>query len=462
MPSLHVYSEARFLGFFTLSGGTTWIGRGLENQVILSGMSVARRHALLYREGRQFVLEDKSAKGLEVNDRTLPQGVLQHEDLIRIGAYYLVFDALCEGTSRAEAAPIVVRPPDPPRWRLVVVSGDDSGAAIELNAGVTKIGRSEKNDLVLRDASVSAFHAEVERTDAAIVLRDRGSTNGTWINGERQNEIVLYVDTEVQVGQTRLVLRQTNPGSSAPPVDREGNPASMTARIQEAAARNTPLVVCGEAGVGKGWVAREVHHVGQNGSGPFIEVDCRDIPTSRCASAFLGHEKGATRWALSQHRGFFECAAQGTLFLRSLDSLDHPTQAMLAQTVAQQTFKRCGGTDSLSTSFRLIAASPSDLDTLRQALLPELHGHLIPFPLSPLRERKDEIRRLASHFLSGRTLAPAAADKLMAHAWPRNIAELQNVIERAILLIESNAEDRGLSEAREIEADDIILHPPIR
>jgi DNA-binding NtrC family response regulator len=339
---------------------------------------------------------------------------------------------------------------------LVVLSGDDSGAAIELKVGLTKIGRSEKNDLVLGDVSVSAFHAEVERTDHTIILRDRGSTNGTWINGERQEEITLYVDTEVQVGQTRLVLRShaiSDPSTHT--VDREVATASLRDRIREAAASPSPLLICGESGVGKGWAAREVHHSSQNDRGPFIEVDCRDLPSSRRASTFLGHEKGATCWALSQHQGLFERAAQGTLFLRSLDTLDHPTQATLAQTLEQQTFKRCGGTDSLSASFRLMATSQSDWDTLRHALLPELYGHLMPLALSPLRERKNEILRLASHFLDERTLTPAAADKLMAHAWPGNIAELQNVIERAIILA-------GEDERRTIEVDDIVIHPPSR
>jgi pSer/pThr/pTyr-binding forkhead associated (FHA) protein len=460
MPALHVYSEARFLGLFTLSGGTTWIGRGLENQVILPGMSVARRHALLYKEGRQFVLEDKSAKGIEVNDRTIPQGVLQHEDFIRIGTYRLVFDALCEGMSRAEVAPVAVASSEPgaPRWYLVVLSGENSGAAIALKVGVTKIGRSEKNDLVLGDVSVSAFHAEVERTDDAIILRDRGSTNGTWIHGERQDEITLYVDTEVHVGQTRLVLRShaiSDPSTHT--VDGGVATESLPDRIREAAASPSPLLICGESGVGKGWAAREVHRFSQNSGGDFVEVDGRDIPSSRWASALLGHEKGATCWALSQHRGAFERAAQGMLFLRRIDSLDPPTQTILLQTLEQQAFKRCGGADAMPASFRLIAATDlaTDSDALHHALSPELYGHLSPLSLSPLRERREKILPLTTHFLAGKEIAAAAADKLTAHAWPGNIAELQSVVERAIILAEE-------AERPTIEADDVVIHPPSR
>ncbi len=433
MPALHIYSEARFIGRFTLFEETIWIGRSRENHLILPEASIARRQALLYKHRQQFILEDRGANGLQVNGQITPQETLQHEDLIQMGPYRLVFDALCEVS---------------PEWQLVVLSGDDSGKAIVLKVGVTQIGRSEKNDLTLNDASVSAFHAEIHLTNDAMILRDLGSTNGTWIHGERQDEIVLSINTEFQVGQTRLAL-----------CDHLATALGLGHRIREFAEQDVPLLICGEVGVGKRRAAREVHRFSPHRHAPMIHFDCRDTPPEKMASALLGHEKGAQYWALSQHQGAFERAGQGTLFLQDFDALDHPAQVALLQTLEQRTFTRCGGTDAQPAPFRLIAATclPQDSDALRHAVLPELYTHLSGCTLSllPLRERREEILPLATHFLAGTPMAKAAEDPLMAHLWPGNIGELQNVIERAVIVT-----NKATSDATRIETEDILFHSP--
>ena len=458
MAVLHVYSETRLLGRFTLLEETLWVGRGRDNQIILPGMSVARRHAIFYKQWQQTVLEDKSTKGIQLNGQVIPYGALQHEDLIQIGAYRLVFDALIEDPPVSEAilpSRQVSETADghPPGWQLVILDGDRSGEVIVLKTGITRIGRSAKNDLVLNDSSVSAFHAEMEWIGDTVTLRDMNSTNGIWINGERQETVILSAEVEVHVGQTGLRLR----------ADSESPHAAV-----EPVGQKPLLLICGEAGVGKSWTARERHRLEQNGPAPFVELACRHLPVEKGLSALLGHEKGAMFWALSQHRGAIERAAHGTLLLRDIDAMDHPTQAALLEALDQQTFKRCGSADSLPSPFRLIGTTrlPPQSDALRQALLPELYTRMngCTLTLSPLRERSDDISVLASHFLSKNPLTPAAADKLLAHAWPGNIGELQNVIQRAVIMTAGEALDRGPrtgpQEACGIEADDIVLHPP--
>ncbi len=227
-------------------------------------------------------------------------------------------------------------------------------------------------------------------------------------------------------------------------------------QMQRVLESDVAVAIQGESGTGKELVARAIHYSGRRASGPFVAINCAAIPEALHESELFGHERGAFMGAVGTHRGRFEQANGGTLFLDEVGDLSALTQASLLRTLQEQTIRRLGSTTDIKVDVRVISASPVDLSSHVQAkrFREDLYFRLSVYPLKvpPLRERREDVTPLVSHFLDryaadvGRTIqrvSPAAMDLLMKHHWPGNVRELQNVVHRAMLSCDADEIDVG-------------------
>jgi len=221
------------------------------------------------------------------------------------------------------------------------------------------------------------------------------------------------------------------------------------ARAAKVAPTETTVLLTGESGTGKELVARAIHHASPRADGPFVAINCAALPETLVDSELFGHERGAFTGADRQKPGRFEAAAGGTLFLDEVGDLAPAVQAKLLRVLQEHEFQRVGGTATLRADVRLITATNRDLTRavtegkFREDLFYRLNVFSVHLP--PLRERGDDILLLAHHFV--RELGPRigrgecglsreARSLLLAHRWPGNIRELQNAVERALIVAE--------------------------
>ncbi|PID59135.1 Fis family transcriptional regulator [candidate division KSB3 bacterium] len=207
------------------------------------------------------------------------------------------------------------------------------------------------------------------------------------------------------------------------------------------------ILVTGESGTGKELIARAIHQNSSRRDAPFVAVSCGAIPENLLESELFGYMKGAFTGAVSNKIGLFELADRGTLFLDEVGELPLLIQVKLLRVLQEKQFKRVGGTKDISVDVRIVAATNRDLDQMvaEKSFRNDLYYRLnvIPIHLPPLREREEDIPLLAQHFLKkynqeiGRHfthVTDEALGKLLSYAWPGNIRELENVIERAVAL----------------------------
>jgi Nif-specific regulatory protein len=221
------------------------------------------------------------------------------------------------------------------------------------------------------------------------------------------------------------------------------------ARAAQVAPTESTVLVTGESGTGKELVARAIHHASARADGPFVAVNCAALPDTLLESELFGHERGAFTGADRQKPGRFELAAGGTLFLDEIGDLSAGVQVKLLRVLQEREYQRVGGTATLKANVRLLTATNRDLSAEMAAgrFRSDLFYRLSVFNvhLPPLRERGDDVLRLADHFI--RTLGPQmgkgdltlsrdACDLLRRHPWPGNIRELQNAIERSLITSE--------------------------
>jgi len=221
--------------------------------------------------------------------------------------------------------------------------------------------------------------------------------------------------------------------------------------VSRVAPRDTSVLILGESGTGKELVARALHAGSTRASRPFVAINCAALTETLLESELFGHEKGSFTGAVAQKKGKLEIAEGGTVFLDEAGEMSPPLQAKLLRVLQQREFERVGGTRTLRLDVRLIAATNRDLaaEVKRGAFREDLYHRLnvVAIRVPPLRDRAEDIPALARHFLEraaarcGRRvtdLSPEAERHLVSYSWPGNIRELENAIERAVVLGQSD------------------------
>jgi len=218
-------------------------------------------------------------------------------------------------------------------------------------------------------------------------------------------------------------------------------------QVELVAPTDSTVLIQGETGTGKELIARAVHNVSPRCGRPFVKLNCAAIPQALLESELFGHERGAFTGAIAQKVGRFELADKGTLFLDEVGDIPLELQPKLLRVLQEQEFERLGGTRTHQVDVRLVAATNRDLSDMvkRSKFRSDLYYRLNVFPISlpPLRERREDIPALASHFVEiysrrmGKQIDELSLETmsaLISHQWPGNIRELQNFIERSVIL----------------------------
>jgi len=219
-------------------------------------------------------------------------------------------------------------------------------------------------------------------------------------------------------------------------------------QVAMAAPTNGRVLIYGENGTGKELVARTIHALSRRRIGPFVEVNCAAIPEELIESELFGHVRGAFTGAVADRRGKFEGADGGTIFLDEIGDMSLKTQAKVLRVLQEQTMEPVGGTTRIKVDARVLAATNKDLQAEIRAgrFRDDLYFRLnvIPIFVPPLRERQEDIPRLADHFMAefareyGRRVKnfePGAVSAIQQYGWPGNVRELRNVIERLMIMV---------------------------
>jgi transcriptional regulator with GAF, ATPase, and Fis domain len=220
--------------------------------------------------------------------------------------------------------------------------------------------------------------------------------------------------------------------------------------VSKVAPTDASVLVTGETGTGKELVARAIHKQSHRPSRAFVTINCAAVPRDLIAPELFGHEKGSFTGALQRRLGRFEIAEGGTIFLDEVGELPMETQIALLRVLQEREFERVGGTRSIQTNVRVVAATNRDLwaaiaaGTFRSDLFYRLN--VFPIEMPPLRERREDIPLLAEYFIDRcarsvgkdiRGINKKSLDLPQSYTWPGNIRELQNVIERSVIMCET-------------------------
>ncbi|MBI4877934.1 MAG: sigma 54-dependent Fis family transcriptional regulator [Acidobacteria bacterium] len=357
--------------------------------------------------------------------------------------------------------------------RLFAISGLIEGAFFILPEQEITIGSDPANLLVLDDPAIASFHCIIQGQDGEFHLRRSGAGGALAVNGLSADERALVHGDEIRIGGTlflylayeaetpadfrlqreieRLELENRRLQAAAH-VDHDmvGDSPAIRAVCQfiaQVAPTDSTVLICGESGTGKELVARAIHRNSRRAGKPFVAINCAAITETLLESEMFGHEKGSFTGAVAQKRGKLEAADGGTVFLDEIGEMVPALQAKLLRVLQEHEFERVGGTCTVCSDLRIIAATNRDLadEARRSAFRQDLYYRLnvVRVTMPPLRDRRADIPLLAQYFVrkfarrSSRPVAglsPEARDRLMGYDWPGNVRELENSIERAIVL----------------------------
>jgi formate hydrogenlyase transcriptional activator len=243
---------------------------------------------------------------------------------------------------------------------------------------------------------------------------------------------------------------------------------SLLSQVAKVAPTETTVLITGETGTGKELIARAIHKRSERSSRAFVGVNCAAIPRDLIASELFGHEKGAFTGATQRRLGRFELAEGGTIFLDEVGELPPETQIALLRVLQEREYERVGGSRPITANVRVVAATNRDLQraissgTFRSDLFYRLN--VFPLQVPPLRQRKEDIPILVEYFIDRyaskagkkiRAIDKSTLDLLQSYAWPGNIRELQNVIERSVIVCDSEnfSVDESWLSSRPVQSD---------
>ncbi len=350
------------------------------------------------------------------------------------------------------------------KCQLMVIEGEDKGKKYKLDRPATKVGKREGNDLALSDKTVSRNHLEIEYTSDSFLLRDMGSTNGTYVNGTKVKEAYLAPGDVIKLGNTSIEFQAFSETAKIEPSSSEsyGNMVAKSRRMRQIFSimeKISPtfatVVIEGETGTGKDLVARAIHENSTRKNKPFVVFDCSSVAPNLIESELFGHEKGAFTGAIKSRRGAFEEAATGTIFLDEIGELPLDLQPKLLRALEQREIRRVGANLPSHIDVRVICATNRDLkkEVAEGRFREDLYYRLsvVKIHIPPLHERPEDIPVIIEKILKdakfNRTtdgglritrVEDDALKVLQRYQWPGNVRELTNIIERAVSFAEAN------------------------
>ncbi len=350
-----------------------------------------------------------------------------------------------------------------PRCKLVVMEGDDAGQERTIDKGVIHIGSAERADLALSDETVSREHAEIHKTREGYLLRDLGSTNGTFVGGLKVKEAYLTTGALIKVGKTKIKFTPKDEKIEIFPSKKTSFGGIMGKSLEmrrifgileKIAQTNVSCVVTGETGTGKELIAKAIHSNSRREKKPFVVFDCSAVAETLVESELFGHEKGSFTGATTTRQGAFEVANSGTIFLDEIGEMNLDLQPKLLRALEQGEIKRVGADKPRYVDVRVVCATNRDLreEVKKGRFREDLYFRIsvVQINIPPLRKRMDDLELLVRHFIE-RNLKGGEENKktvteideeamrlLHDYSWPGNIRELKNAVDRAISFCEGN------------------------
>ena len=456
MPELAFFRHGEELLRVALADRTA-IGRAPECDVSLPDPTLSRVQAVVERRGEAFHLVDRSGHGTRVSGSEVRETALGDGAEIALGTWRALFRTSAAGPvdETRSGGGTAVRPPAageagaPPPARLRVRAGGKERTVPVTSAGVV-VGKDPACDAPVDDPFVSARHLRIDPEGGRWILRDLGSTNGTFISGARVARAELPLGVPIHVGDAEIVLEPRE--APEPPraetfegmVTRDPGMRQVFELVERVGASDAAVTILGETGTGKELVARALHARSSRRDGPFVPVNCSAIAESLIESELFGHEKGAFSGAERMRKGAFEEADRGTIFLDEIGELPLDLQPKLLRVLELGEVKRVGASRPVTVNVRIVAATHRDLRAQVRAgrFREDLYYRLcvVPITVPPLRQRKGDVRALADALLErasprGVVLrwSPEALEKLDGYDWPGNVRQLKNVVQRALL-----------------------------
>lgn len=439
---------------FPLGTRALEVGSHPDCDIALHARGVPGRALLVLPAGGTVYLYDlATAPGLT------ERSVMPIDRRVSIGAGY----SITRSKAAVESSPpvhteLLDRHPTGVRPIALVQGRGHEAQALSIADRPLSIGAASDNAIALSDRAVSRFHCRIEPGEKGVVVRDLGSTNGTWVDGVRIRRIELRPGGTLRVGRTEFRVAGGGlraPFPSATPVVASGAMLAVMADVDRFARLPWPSLIHGETGVGKELVARALHERSPRRGGPFVALNGGGLPRDLIESELFGHERGAFTGAVQSHRGAFEQAHGGTFFLDEVAELPPELQTRLLRVLETWHVRRVGSELARHVDVRLVCATHRDLrrmvqeGTFRADLYYRIHRLVIEVPA--LRHRTDDIGPLATHFLSSmasdvgvKRLSAEAVWRLRAYAWPGNVRELRNALELAAVDSDSSIVDADL------------------
>jgi DNA-binding NtrC family response regulator len=348
---------------------------------------------------------------------------------------------------------------DPHARRMLVIAGERVSTHVLPDVGQIRVGRGDDAELRIDDPSVSREHAHLFfEKGKPVMIADAGSSNGTRVRGKpltAGQRVALAPGETFEVGSALLMLQSPYEAEAAPAARGEGGlvieDRTMAGiyQLAERVAKSTiNVLLLGETGVGKDVLSRRIHAMSPRADKPFLPLNCGSLSEQLLESELFGHERGSFTGAVEAKPGLLEAADGGTVFLDEVGELPMSVQVKLLRVLEERQVRRVGGIRSRPFDIRFIAATNRDLGeavhagNFRADLFYRLNGISLMIP--PLRQRIGEIEELARKFVDDAstraerrpapTISAEALAWLKGYAWPGNIRELQNTMERAVLL----------------------------
>ncbi len=467
---------------FELHGGRVRIGTDPSGDVVLTSQSLAPRHCEIHSSGPQFKFFSLTGtpscaiNGVPVTEATLDDG-----DRLRIGEIDLLFrqpqSVPPQGQSLIAACSLFYL------FRAMhgldldfqaaleaqireIVSGELGPGQLDIFIGGTPAGWAQRLEARQRDtdtpwiaslANSPASHPKAliqtfgfgPNLAACLVWHSEAPAEAEAIFAALAAIASGALDTASEITnlEIRTSLAEEQISSRTGILGTSAVTQTLLRQIDKVAPRETTVLIQGESGTGKELVARAVHRLSPRNSRPFVALNCAAITETLLESELFGHEKGSFTGATEQRQGKLELAAGGTVFLDEIGEMALPLQAKMLRVLQERECERVGGRKTITLNIRVVAATNRDLSaevkrgTFREDLFHRLN--VVSLRTPPLRERGEDIELLANAFLTraaaaaGRSLhgfTPAAISAMRHYDWPGNIRELENAIERAVVL----------------------------
>jgi DNA-binding NtrC family response regulator len=320
------------------------------------------------------------------------------------------------------------------------------GAEFAIDVDPLVVGRDPGASIVLADPEVSALHCELRATSSGILVKDLGSTNGTFLGAVRVHEAVVATTSELTVGRSKVVVepqarRRVDVGYSdrfGPLIGSSPKMRRVFGVLEKVALTALNVLVIGETGTGKELVARAIHGASDRRESPFVVVDCASLPPTLAASILFGHESGAVPGATDRRPGVLAEAAGGTLFFDELGELPADVQPGFLRALSEKKVQRVGGDAWEPIDVRIIAATRRDLGAEMNAgrFRSDLFFRIcqVRVELPPLRERLSDLPLLVQDACEragkpehASTVLGWVERRMASHDWPGNVRELVNI-----------------------------------